>query len=270
MPVGGTSRTKSAATIDSDDEGERKDLRVPTGYRPVKFEFAPRSENFEESKMEDPQQQLWLFRIPKNFPISVLNGISFPSSATSLHVAINPKDPSHRAQVIDSSGNIPEGLESFDLHGVSVTALHTPNHDDEHDDAGEVVDMSKMKCIVPSNEKRALKIAPKPFSRFFNLVPHVPLPSDHDLYNAGMEILNQPPVIPKHPGTILEKIVETNPVSAGRKGKRKGTEEIAEKAAGERSETKTKKSKGNSVKVEAEHEAVPVKSKKDKGKKKAV
>ncbi|KAI8807806.1 hypothetical protein BJ742DRAFT_772687 [Cladochytrium replicatum] len=224
MVIGGTSRTKSAATIDRDDEGERKDP------------------NFEEAKLEDPRQQLWLFRIPKNH---------FHPSATNLHVAINPQGPITPAQIIDASADIPEGLESFDLHGISVTALHTSNHDDdEENDPGEVVDMSTMKCVVPSNEKRRLKIGafpPQNLSQGSSIwYPMFPFPAKTTF-------------IPKHHGTILEKIAETNPISdmsdGGRKGKRKGAEDFVGKAADDASETKTKKSNGGHVKVEAESDA---------------
>ncbi|KAJ3280010.1 hypothetical protein HDU76_009321, partial [Blyttiomyces sp. JEL0837] len=223
---------------------------APTGYEETPLQESEFSTDFEKAAVdEDDDVELWLIKVPHDFPITNLDHFEIPIASstsgkplTQIEI-VAPSQPQART----SKGKAKQGPSElmFELHEVKVGQAGG--------NGGEVGEMAEMKCLLPDKKSGQLRLSTKPFSRYLNLIPKVNIPSQDELKSAGEVVRSAPYIARLHPedmkvqyepfgssteGPALKESLERYP-ELGQKKKRKAAE-TPTKGDGEAKKKKTK------------------------------
>ncbi|KAJ3053717.1 hypothetical protein HK097_003568 [Rhizophlyctis rosea] len=158
----------------------------PSGFERVALKNA--LSTFDVAELEKEGKELWLFKVPADLDPSSLKSLTLPLTASTKPSTTAPlaritkpapkKDKKSPAAASES--------EEFGVYEVTSSS-------------SELGEMAELTCMLPGRRFNGYRIAPKPFTRYFNVAPTDTLPTPEELAEAGRKLLAEPYVPRKHP-----------------------------------------------------------------------
>ncbi|KAJ3118332.1 hypothetical protein HDU96_002489 [Phlyctochytrium bullatum] len=177
----------SSEIVDDADDVDDDAGLVPPPKGFIQHPIRSDSHPFSHKSVSDSNKELWLIRIPSNFPIDALSNLSLP-------VTPHPTNPLlHTLPDVDTGG--PRKKKSKTSTATPFGLLDT---------GAEPGEMAEMACLLPDAASGAYRLATRGFARYLCVAPVVEVPGVEEVRARGEEARGRAYVEREHPEMKLQ------------------------------------------------------------------